>query len=66
MSGQDTTTAPKMPPLVPDDAPAAQKKMQPEQSRDAEGDTLAARVANDPVIEDERQHLSAADPPKHM
>jgi hypothetical protein len=57
----------KMPPLVPDDAPAAQKKMHPEPSHDASGgDTLAARIAADPVLVDDRAHVSAADPPKHM
>jgi len=60
-----------MSPLVSDDAAPAQQKstQQPEpQSRDAaaQDTTLAAQVAASPAVEDARQTLSAADPPKHM
>jgi hypothetical protein len=65
MSEQDKVTMKDLPPLVPDDAPAAAKKMQPEQAT-GEDDTLAHRVAQDPLLPDERQHTSAASPPKHM
>lgn len=66
MSGNDADQVVKLPPLVPDDAPAAAKLQKPEEAR--EDDTLAARVKGDAdaVLEDSRTHVSAASPPKHM
>jgi hypothetical protein len=62
---QDKVVA--MPPLVPDDAPAAAKMIKPEAPRaEGEQDTLARRVAEDPLVPDGREHTSAASPPKHM
>ena len=45
MSGNDADQVVKLPPLVPDDAPAAAKLQKPEEAR--EDDTLAARVKGD-------------------
>jgi hypothetical protein len=66
MSGNDQAV-PKLPPLVPDDAPAAAKLQKPEELR-GDKDSLAARVQADAdaVIEDTREHVTAASPPKHM